>query len=205
MSNRKYIPIGIDLLKTEDVDVKALVFNDTKVNKVLTQYKNKEITLPQVYIKQSTYSGLINYLIEHCIPKFKNKFDIYTNLFQLMEMCIADASVAYIYNQTYDNKELLSLLSKSDSFDFGFKIFNKFLEKLYYLDEDTTEYKELSSDQKILLIHCCVLNKEVYGAFGSQELLEKTNSEIFKIISDFLEKEFDAKNVLDKYIKEQLA
>jgi len=204
MSNREYIPIGIDLLKTDDVDVKALVFNDKQVNRVLNQYKNKEINLPQVYIKQSTYNGIVDYLIEHCLPKFKEKFDIYSNLFQLMEICIADASVIYIFNKISDNEKMLSSISKANSFDFGYRIFHKFLENLYYIDENTDCYEPLTSDQKILLIHCCVLNKEVYSAFGTQELIQKSSSEMLEVIMNFLEKEFDAESVLNEYIEEQL-
>ena len=49
-----------------------------------------------------------------------------------------------------------------------------------------------------------MLNKEVYSAFGTQELIQKSSSEMLEVIMNFLEKEFDAESVLNEYIEEQL-
>ena len=203
MSERKYVPIGIQLVPREEtVDPKTLVLKDPNVARVINAYKSGEFTLGRVHLKQSTYHGLTNYLIDKCAEKLEDKFNIYEHLFQLMEMSIANACVAYLYKEASENIEIMSLLSKSDSFEFGFRIMNQFLTKFYVYNEETDDFYPFSSDEKILMMHCCVLISDIYQAFSSNELIDMSDPSEVEDIFKFLEEELDAKNQLDIYIRE---
>ena len=196
MKQRDYVPLGIDLIKPEDIKLNSFIVNDPAIVSIITRYKDGDLLAPSYQIKHSTYTSLIH-LIDRCRVRFEEDFNVYGHLFQLMQMIIIDGCVAYLYKNIDSESEIFLFLSKSDSFGFGFMVIDSFLDRLSVKEDD--EFRPLLTDERVLLMHCCQLVSEIYLSFNTDDLIDKSSPEEVKIVFDFLENELGAKELLEKF------